>query len=41
MMRFDIQECGRQELPNSINNDYGFLITLETVLETLFFAANT
>jgi hypothetical protein len=40
MLRYDIQEYGRQELLNSINNDYGFLITLETVLETSSCAAN-
>jgi len=39
MLRNDFQECGRQELLNSINNDYRFLITLDTVLETSSCAA--
>jgi len=40
MLRNDFQERGRQELLNSINNDYRFSITLETVLETSTFAAS-
>jgi len=40
MLRNDFQEYGRQELLNSINNDYQFLITLETVLETSSCAAS-
>jgi hypothetical protein len=39
MLRNDIQEHDRQGLLNSINNDCGFLITLETVLDTLTCAA--
>jgi hypothetical protein len=39
MLRNDFEERGRRELLNFINNDYLFLITLDTVLETSSCAA--